>query len=279
MCGRFAQQRPTSELAEIFDAEDLVGEALGHGGHFNVAPTDSAAVVVQRDDHRAVTAYRWGLIPHWSESAATGNRMFNARSESIDQQPAFRYAFQKRRCLVPVDAFYEWRKVEDARGKVVREPYAIARADGQPMALAGLWAGWHDEATGEVVRSFTILTTTPNDTLRPIHDRMPVVLPPATWERWLDPTRTDAPALAELKGLLVPADDAALEAYRVSRRVSDVRNDDQTLLVPFDPDGSEREPEAPLRRKAPRARPEVLGQLALSDVETDPDPEPSGRSD
>jgi putative SOS response-associated peptidase YedK len=267
MCGRFTQQRPTSELAEIFDAEDLFEQG---GGHFNVAPTDTAAVVVQRDDHRAVTGYRWGLIPHWSESADTGNRMFNARSESIDGQPAFRYAFQKRRCLVPVDAFYEWRKVEDSRGKIVREPYAIVRRDGEPMALAGLWAGWHDDATGQVVRSFTILTTKPNDTLRPIHDRMPVVLPESAWDRWLDPTRTDAPALAELKGLLVPADDDALEVYRVSRRVSDVRNDDPSLVTPFDPDrGEPPDADAAIRRKAPRPKPEALGQLTLTDAEID----------
>jgi putative SOS response-associated peptidase YedK len=238
MCGRFTQQRPTSELADIFDAEDLVDAP---GARFNVAPTDSAAVVVQREDRRALTAFRWGLIPHWSESPATGNKMFNARAESIDRTPAFRYAFQKRRCLVPVDAFYEWRR----EGKA-RQPFAIVRQDGQPMALAGLWAGWHDDDTGEVVRSFTIVTTGPNDLLRPIHDRMPVVVPESAWDLWLDPTITEAPALAELKGLLVPADDDWLEAYRVSRRVNDVRNDDPGLVEPVShSDGEPRGPDVP----------------------------------
>ena len=225
MCGRFTQERSTSELAEIFGAEDRVDAP---GGRFNVAPTDDAAVVVQRDDHRAITAYRWGLIPHWSETANTGNKMFNARSETIDRNAAFRYAFGKRRCLVPVDAFYEWQ-----RDGNVRNPYAIARPDGKPLALAGLWAGWKDPDTGEVIRSFTILTTSPNDAMRPIHNRMPVVVPESQWDRWLDPTLTTPGELAELKGLLVPAPDDSLEIYRVSRRVNSVRNDGPDLVVPL----------------------------------------------
>jgi putative SOS response-associated peptidase YedK len=222
MCGRMAQQRPTSELAEIFGAEDLADEP---GGRFNVAPTDPAAVVVQRDERRAITAFRWGLIPHWSESPKTGNRMFNARAESIDHNPAFRYAFQKRRCLVPVDAFYEWRRDGD-----VRQPFAVVREDGRPMALAGLWAGWKDEDTGEIIRSFTVVTTTPNALMVPIHNRMPVVIPESAWDRWLDPTLADP---SELRGLLVPAEDGWLEAYPVSRRVNDVRNDGPDLVAPL----------------------------------------------
>jgi len=216
------QQRPTSELAEIFDAEDRVDAP---GGRYNVAPTDEAAVVVQRDDHRAVTAYRWGLIPHWSDTPKTGNRMFNARAETIDRQPAFRYAFSKRRCLVPVDAYYEWQRAGD-----VRQPYAIVRPDGRPIALAGLWAGWKDEDTGEVIRSFTVVTTSANAMMAPIHDRMPVVIPEEHWAAWLDPSRSDAEALAELKALLVPTPDGELELYPVSRRVNSVRNDGPDLV-------------------------------------------------
>lgn len=226
MCGRFTQERATSELAEIFGAEDRVDLP---GGCFNVAPTDPAAVVVQREDHRAVTAYRWGLIPHWSETAKTGNRMFNARAESIDRNPAFRYAFGKRRCLVPVDAFYEWRREGEAR-----LPYAVVRTDRKPMALAGLWAGWKDPDTEEVIRSFTIVTTSPNDLMRPIHNRMPVVVPESAWDRWLDPTLTKPADLAELHGLLVPAEDDTLDAYRVSPRVNSVRNDGPELVEPVD---------------------------------------------
>jgi putative SOS response-associated peptidase YedK len=222
------QQRPTSELAEIFEAEDRI-EAPG--GRFNVAPTDEAAVVVQRDDHRAITAYRWGLIPHWSDTPKTGNRMFNARAESLDRNPAFRYAFSKRRCLVPVDAYYEWK-----RAGTVRQPYAIVRPDGRPIALAGLWAGWKDEDTGEVIRSFTIVTTDANEMMAPVHNRMPVMLPEDAWDRWLDPGRLEGEALAELKGLLVPSGEDWLEMYPVSRRVNDVRNDGPDLVerIPAD---------------------------------------------
>ena len=228
MCGRMTQQRPSSELAEIFDAEDRM-EAPG--GRFNLAPTDDAAVVVQREDHRAITAYRWGLIPHWSDSPKTGNRMFNARAETLDRNPAFRYAFSKRRCLVPADAYYEWKRAGN-----VRQPYAIIRPDGRPIALAGLWAGWKDEDTGEVIRSFTIVTAGANDMMAPIHDRMPVMIPEEAWERWLDPSRSEGAGLAELKGLLVPSDEGWLEMYPVSRRVNNVRNDGPDLVEPISAD-------------------------------------------
>ncbi|HET9614323.1 MAG TPA: SOS response-associated peptidase, partial [Candidatus Limnocylindrales bacterium] len=134
MCGRFSQQRPASELAEIFSAEPLVDEL---GPRFNVAPTDEAYVVVQRDERRAVVGYRWGLIPHWAESPRVASRMFNARSETIGRSPAFADALRRKRCLVPVDGFYEWQRLAGRR-----QPYSIARADNGPLALAGLWSGW-----------------------------------------------------------------------------------------------------------------------------------------
>jgi len=223
MCGRFTQERPTSELAAIFEAEDLAGAP---GGRFNVAPTTEAAVVVQRDDRRAVTAYRWGLIPHWAKDPRIGGRMFNARAETIATSPAFRDAFQRRRCLVPVDSFYEWRR----EGKA-RQPFRIVGVDGAPLALAGLWSGWRDPEGGEVRRTFTIVTTGPNEEMRSIHDRMPVVVPPEAWDRWLDPALPDT---GELQGLLLPAPDGSLGVHPVSRAVNDVRNDGPGLTVPLD---------------------------------------------
>jgi putative SOS response-associated peptidase YedK len=222
MCGRFTQERPASELAEIFGAEPLTDDP---GGRYNVAPTDEAAVVVQRDDRRAVTAYRWGLIPHWATDAKVASRMFNARAETLTQSPAFRDAFRRRRCLVPVDSFYEWK-----REGTVRQPYRVVRDDGRPLALAGLWAGWRDPATETVRRTFTIVTTTPNDALRDLHDRMPVVIPEAAWDRWLGPTPEDA---GELLGLLVPNDDVRLTIYPVVRDVNDVRRDGPELIEPL----------------------------------------------
>jgi putative SOS response-associated peptidase YedK len=221
MCGRFTQQRPTSELAEIFDAEDRVDAP---GGRYNVAPTDEAAVIVQRDDRRAIAAYRWGLIPHWAESRKVGSRMFNARAETIARSPAFRDALRRRRCIVPVDSFYEWQR-EDR----IRQPFRIVRADGLPFALAGLWSGWRDPDADEVVRSFSIITGQPADVVRDIHDRMPVILGEDDWRLWLDPQT----APDELQGLLQPRDDVELLVYPVSRLVNDVRRDGPELIEPL----------------------------------------------
>ena len=221
MCGRFTQQRPTSELAEIFDAENLVDDG---GGHFNVAPTDEAAVVVQRDDRRAIARYRWGLIPHWAAEARIAARTFNARAESVASAPAFRDAFRRRRCIVPVDSFYEWRRQES-----IRQPYRIARADDGPLALAGLWAGWRD-GDGVLRRTFTIVTTPASEQLRDLHDRMPVVLPPAAWSTWLDPRLRD---VAELHGLLGPTQEEPLRIYPVVPLVNNVRNDGPELMTPL----------------------------------------------
>lgn len=224
MCGRFTQQRPTSELAEIFDAENLADDP---GGHFNVAPTDEAAVVVQREDRRAVTRFRWGLIPHWAAEAKIAGRTFNARSETVAEMPAFRESFRRRRCLVPVDSFYEWR-----RENGVRQPYRILRADGLPLVLAGLWAGWRDPETGDVRRTFTILTTRANDPITELHDRMPVVLPRDAWATWLNPRPVDS---GELHALLEPSDGERLEIYPVVGLVNNVRNDGVALVEPLVP--------------------------------------------
>jgi putative SOS response-associated peptidase YedK len=222
MCGRFTQERPASELAEIFGAEPLVDEP---GAHYNVAPTDEALVVVQRDDRRAITAYHWGLIPHWATDARVGSRMFNARAETLTRSPAFSRAFQRRRCLVPVESFYEWK-----RDGAIRQPYRVVRADGKPLVLAGLWAGWHDPSTDAVRRTFTIITTTPNRALSGLHDRMPVIVPDDAWARWLNASPSDR---GELLGLLEPSDDVVLEIYPVRRLVNDVRQDGPELIEPL----------------------------------------------
>jgi putative SOS response-associated peptidase YedK len=221
MCGRFSQQRPASELAEIFAAEPLADEL---GPRFNVAPTDDALVVVQREERRAITAYRWGLIPHWADAAKVGSRMFNARAETLTSSPAFRDALRRKRCLVPVDGFYEWKR-EGTR----RQPFLISRTDGQPLALAGLWSGWRDPAADRVIRTFTIITAGPNEQVADLHDRMPVVIPEAAWATWLDPSLDDR---GELQGLLVPNEDVDLRIVAVSALVNNVRNDGPELIEP-----------------------------------------------
>jgi putative SOS response-associated peptidase YedK len=222
MCGRFTQERPASELAEIFGAEPLVDDP---GGHYNVAPTDEALVVVQREERRAITAYRWGLIPHWATEPKVGSRMFNARAETLTASPAFSRAFQRRRCLVPVDSFYEWK-----REGTVRQPYRVTRGDARPLVLAGLWAGWHDPVTDAVRRTFTIITTSPNATMSDLHDRMPVIVPDTAWDRWLSPAIADS---GELLGLLEPDETVPLEIYPVRRLVNDVRQDGPELIEPL----------------------------------------------
>jgi putative SOS response-associated peptidase YedK len=228
VCGRFSQQRPASELAEIFAAEPLADEL---GPRFNVAPTDEAYVVVQRAERRAVVAYRWGLIPHWAENAKSASRMFNARSETLTRSPAFADALRRKRCLVPVDGFYEWQRIDGRR-----QPFTIGRADGAPLALAGLWSGWRDPVADQVVRTFTIVTSSPNDQLRWLHDRMPVVLPPSSWDLWLDPELSDP---SELHGLFEPTDDVHLRIEPVRDLVNNVRNDGPELIEPIELPASE----------------------------------------
>ena len=216
------QERPVSDLAEIFGAEPLVDEP---GGRYNVAPTDEALVIVQRDERRALTSYRWGLIPHWAENARIASRTFNARAETVATAPVFRDSFRRKRCLVPVDGFYEWK-----REGSVRQPYRVFRADGRPLVLAGLWAGWRDPATDDVRRTFTIVTTAPNATLAELHDRMPVIVPDDAWDRWLDPRPAEP---GELRALLEPDETVPLVIAAASRLVNDVRRDGPELLLPL----------------------------------------------
>ena len=227
MCGRFSQQRPTSEIAQIFEADDLAGDP---GEHFNVAPTDEAAVVVQRDERRAVVRYRWGLVPSWADPGRA-SRAFNARAETLATSGLFRDAYRRRRCLVPVDGFYEW-----LRDGSRRQPMRIHDPDDRPLALAGLWTGRKDEETGEWLRTFTIVTTRPNGFMASIHDRMPVVVPPASWATWLDPTPATRASCGRSSS---PRDDVDLAAYPVSTLVNNVRNDGPELILPLHsaPDG------------------------------------------
>ncbi|MGA2501945.1 MAG: SOS response-associated peptidase [Tepidisphaeraceae bacterium] len=229
MCGRFTQ-RPTSEIAAIFAAEDRLND---RGTHFNVAPTQRTAVVVERpDNERAVVGYRWGLVPSWTDrNVRAPTRMFNARSETVALKPAFRGLLAKHRLIVPADGFYEWRRGPE----LARQPYYIRRADGKPLALAGLWASWHDPdrpRDPDPLRSATILTTVPNSLLGQIHNRMPVILPEFDWDRWLDPTLTDATSFFEL---LAPASDDLLEAIPVGPGVNSARNQGRELVEAVGP--------------------------------------------
>jgi putative SOS response-associated peptidase YedK len=221
MCGRFTQQRPTAELAELFAAEPLVEANVAR---FNVAPSQGVIAVVQPpDDRRLLTTFRWGLIPSWAQDPKIGYRTINARAETVFTSPVFRTSMRKKRCVIPVDSFYEWRRAEGRP----KQPYAIRRRDGAPLALAGLWSSWRDPLSEEWLRSCSIVTTTPNELMARIHDRMPLILAAGAWETWLDPTLED---VAELRGLLVPSPAAELEAYPVSTLVNSTRNEGAALI-------------------------------------------------
>jgi putative SOS response-associated peptidase YedK len=169
-------------------------------------------------------------VPFWAKSPAAGNKMINARAEGIATKNAYRNAFKKKRCIVPADGFYEWHKVA---GQSKKQPYFIHRADGEPIAFAGLWEEWKPSKDSEErLRSTTIITTTPNELMATIHDRMPVILPPSAWDAWLDPENADMETLGKL---LVPAPSELLVMHPVSLDVGNVRNQGERLTEPIDP--------------------------------------------
>ncbi len=228
MCGRFAQPRSAEELARIFHARPAVELA---GDRFNVAPTDQVAAVVEHHGERVVDAFRWGLVPFYAKSARDGARLINARAETVETSAAFRTSFRRHRCIVPAEAFYEWRRERDPQtGKVIRsEPFAIRREDGELLALAGLWASWSDPETAERLYTCSIITTDPNELVARIHNRMPVVLDRSDWDAWL----AEGTAAEELRRLLHPSPPEELAAYAVSSAVNNVRNDGPDLLAPL----------------------------------------------
>ena len=222
MCGRYTLYHFEEDLDALFGVAGLA--TLSGGARFNIAPTQQVPIVCQRADGvREALVARWGLVPHWVKDLESFKpNLFNARSEGAAEKPSFRDAMRRWRCLVPASGFYEW--ATTGRGK---RPFHVRRRDGKPMALAGLWSVW---SKGEApLLTCTILTTRPNAVLRPLHDRMPVILEPEMFERWLDPAVDEA---AELADLLVPCDDEALEAYPVSRAVGNPAIDRPGLIEP-----------------------------------------------
>jgi putative SOS response-associated peptidase YedK len=227
MCGRFVSSSTPDEIAQYFDAAPPAAEAALQPS-WNVAPTNDIYVVLEDGGVRHVAPHHWGLVPIWATSPSAGNKMINARAETLASKNAFKPAFRKKRCIVPVDGFYEWQKVP---GQKVKQPYFISRADGEPLAFAGLWEQWRgpDRDGSERLRSATIVTTEANETMAPVHDRMPVILPPSAWDVWLDPAVSDLDLLGKL---LVPAPPTLLTLRPVSTEVNSVRNHGPQLIEP-----------------------------------------------
>ncbi len=251
MCGRYTSTSAPADLARVFDVDTDEVKVVELPLRYNVAPTqDVYAVATRRSKEggekprRQLGAFRWGLIPYWAKDPSAGNKMINARAEGIEGKNAYKRALLRRRCIIPADAFYEWQVrpggAKGAAKKANKLPYVIRHKDGSPLAFAGLWELWRprDQPDAEPVRSCVIITTEANELIAPIHNRMPVILPPQVWDRWLDPANQD---LATVQGLLLPAPSADFEVYPVSTLVNGVANEGPELIeaIPPPPEASE----------------------------------------
>jgi putative SOS response-associated peptidase YedK len=230
MCGRFVSASSPQDIASYFGAS-LPDERLVE--NYNVAPTDPMYAVIHGQVGPRLEVFRWGLVPGWAKDRKIASSMINARAETIATKPAFARLFVSRRCIVPAAGFYEWQTTGPGvvGSKPIKQPHFISRADQEPLAMAGIWSIWRDPSVEDAPRLVTasIITTTANGTMAPIHDRMPVMLPPSAWERWLDPAVRD---IGWLESLLVPAPDELLTRHPVSTDVNSVRNGGAGLIEP-----------------------------------------------
>lgn len=228
VCGRYSHRFTWKQLHRLMRLTTDIGHELsGLSPRYNVAPTQDAPVVRQdAAGERSAAMLRWGLVPFWAHDPGIGSRLINARSEEVALKPAFRAAFKKRRCLVPVSSFYEWQAVP---GEKRKQPWVIGVRGAELFALAGLWERWSREGT--TLDSFTILTGRPNELVRPIHNRMPVIIRPEHYDLWLDPKREDH---ADFATMLEPFPADAMEAHRVGTRVNSPGNDDPSCIEPLE---------------------------------------------
>ena len=221
MCGRFT----------LFEADKVLSKEFGVSGvpplspRYNIAPSQPVAAVraASAGAGRELVLLRWGLIPSWSKDPSIGNRLINARAETVREKPSFRGAFRRHRCLIPANGFYEWQRQEHGK-----QPYFVRMRDERLFSFAGLWDRWESPDKG-VIETCTILTTAANAVLAPLHDRMPVILPPGEYDRWLDPALKDLDSLAPL---LVPFPPEEMLAFPVSLRVNTPSVDDEKCIAP-----------------------------------------------
>jgi putative SOS response-associated peptidase YedK len=217
VCGRFTLAVPSEEVGELFG----LPTAGTLSPRYNIAPSQAVAAVRIEAGQRRLVMLRWGLLPSWADDLAIGNRMINARAESVAEKPSFRQAFRARRCLVAADGFFEWQKREGGK-----RPFHIRMRDGRPFAFAGLWERW--TRGKEPVESCTLLTTTANALIRPIHDRMPVIVAPGEFDLWLDPQEAGT---ERVRAVLRPFSAEAMVATPVGDRVNNPRNDDPECIA------------------------------------------------
>jgi putative SOS response-associated peptidase YedK len=222
MCGRFTLTQSAEVLAELFELDEVPKFVPG----YNIAPTQPIPVLrATKETRRQFDYLYWGLIPSWSKDPSIGARMINARAETVTEKPSFRTAFKRRRCLILADGFYEWQKTGSKK-----QPYYFQLKDHRPFGFAGLWEHWQSPE-GDPIESCTIITTAANETMRPIHDRMPVILQPQDYDVWLDPTLQ---ATEQLLPLLRPYSDAEMQDYPVSTKVNSPQNDSPDCIQPLE---------------------------------------------
>ncbi|MGF1620669.1 MAG: SOS response-associated peptidase [Rhodomicrobiaceae bacterium] len=223
MCGRFTQLGARLPGLDIEETED--GDGAEKPPRYNGAPSQDFLVIRRHPETGRYHADRliWGLIPHWVKETDGGRKPINAKSETIGRLPSFRAAYAKRRCIVPIDNFFEWRKTTPPK-----QPFAIGMKDGSPFALAGIWENWKHPESGDYVRTFCVLTCPANELIGAIHDRMPVILPPDAYHRWLSPIEPDP------RDLLVPYPSEKMRMWPISTRVNTPRNDTPDILDPLD---------------------------------------------
>jgi len=228
MCGRYGRRADKQRIAEWMQTHNTsVFDDSYFAPSYNVAPQSWQPVVRLSEDtgDRELTVMRWGLVPFWSRDGKSAFNTINAKAETITTSALYREPFKRRRCLVPADWFYEWKKVEAK----TKQPYAIVMKDDSLFAFAGLWERWKDKETGEILETYTILTTDPNKLMEPIHNRMPVILAMKDYERWLEPGDPQRPPV----DLLRPYDAEQMKAWKVSTDVGNVWNNNPSLIEPL----------------------------------------------
>lgn len=224
MCGRFTNWAKPEQIGKEFKVGKKNPDL--YKARYNIAPSQMIGAVLTSENGRILSALQWGLVPSWAKDSDIGNRMINARAETLSEKPSFRDAFKKRRCVVPASGFYEWQK----KGSGAKQPFYFYLKDKEVFGFAGLWEEWIDKQTGDVLETCTIITTEANDILKPVHDRMPVILKPKDYDEWLDPKENNT---ERLQKLLVPYSAEEMASHAVSTSVNYPESDSPELIKPL----------------------------------------------
>jgi putative SOS response-associated peptidase YedK len=224
MCGRFVSKAKKEEIEKEFKVE--IGDGNLVAPRYNVAPTQMIGAIAEIESLRQISSFKWGLIPSWAKDDSIGNKLINARAETLREKPSFREAFRSRRCIIPASGFYEWQKTSNG----AKQPFYFYLKEKEVFGFAGLWEEWLDKQTGELSETCTIITTEANEALKPIHDRMPVILKSDEYDFWLDEKVKDT---NKLQNLLVPYPAKEMDSHAVSRSINSPAADSEELIAPL----------------------------------------------